>query len=225
MTDENDHVFDPVTTPCRWLGIVPETFWRLPGVVRSSESASIRRRLARGRAGAGDVGGSGSRAAASGNRRSHARPLVAISGIMAGRRLNAPEEKMRAALARLPAFAALMLILSACSGGGGTPEGAIEGYLESLVAGDPVEVINLSCVAWEEQAATEAASFESVEVTLEGLACQQAGSEDEAALVTCSGTIHAIYDGEQQDLSLEGRTYRAVQEDGEWKMCGYQQGE
>jgi hypothetical protein len=118
-----------------------------------------------------------------------------------------------------------LLILAACSGGGGTSAGAVQGYLEALVAGDPVQVINLSCADWETQASIEAASFESVEVSLEDIACQESGADGEAALVTCSGTIHAVYNGEQQDLPLEGRTYRAIQEDGEWKMCGYHQGE
>ena len=35
MTDDDDHPFDPEKTPCRELGIVSDTFWRLPGVLRS----------------------------------------------------------------------------------------------------------------------------------------------------------------------------------------------
>jgi hypothetical protein len=129
----------------------------------------------------------------------------------------------RSSIGRWLALAVLVLVLSACSRSGGSPSGAVEAYLQSLVTGDSVQAINLSCSDWEDQATTEAASFSSVEVTLEGLACQQAGTAGDAALVTCSGTIHAVYNGEQQDLPLEGRTYRALQEDGEWKMCGYQQ--
>jgi hypothetical protein len=117
------------------------------------------------------------------------------------------------------------LVMGACSGGGGTSAQAVQGYLEALVAGEAVEVINHSCAAWEEQAAIEAASFESVEVSLEGLACEETGADGEAALVACTGTIRAVYNGEQQELPLEGRTYRAVEEDGEWKMCGYHQGQ
>lgn len=33
--DDDEHVFDPATTSCRGLGVVPDTFWRLPGVLRS----------------------------------------------------------------------------------------------------------------------------------------------------------------------------------------------
>jgi aminoglycoside N3'-acetyltransferase len=35
MTDDDDHVFDRSVTPCRELGIVADTFWRMPDVVRS----------------------------------------------------------------------------------------------------------------------------------------------------------------------------------------------
>jgi aminoglycoside N3'-acetyltransferase len=35
MTDDDDNVFDPRSTPCAGMGIVADTFWRLPGVLRS----------------------------------------------------------------------------------------------------------------------------------------------------------------------------------------------
>jgi aminoglycoside 3-N-acetyltransferase len=35
MSDDDEHPFDPQRTPCAGMGIVADTFWRLPGVSRS----------------------------------------------------------------------------------------------------------------------------------------------------------------------------------------------
>ncbi|HKI02212.1 MAG TPA: AAC(3) family N-acetyltransferase [Thermoanaerobaculia bacterium] len=35
MSDDDDHPFDPKTTPCLGMGVVADTFWRMPGVLRS----------------------------------------------------------------------------------------------------------------------------------------------------------------------------------------------
>jgi aminoglycoside 3-N-acetyltransferase len=35
MSDDDEHPFDPRRTPCIGMGIVADTFWRMPGVVRS----------------------------------------------------------------------------------------------------------------------------------------------------------------------------------------------
>ncbi len=113
-----------------------------------------------------------------------------------------------------------VLVLSACASGN-TAAQAVQRYLEALVAGDAVRAINLSCADWEEQARTEAASFEAVDVRLEDVSCSEAGVDGPYTLVTCRGRILAVYGGEQQELTLEGRTYRALQEAGDWKMCGY----
>jgi aminoglycoside 3-N-acetyltransferase len=35
MSDDDDQPFDPAASPCLGMGVVAETFWRLPGVLRS----------------------------------------------------------------------------------------------------------------------------------------------------------------------------------------------
>jgi aminoglycoside N3'-acetyltransferase len=35
MSDDDDHAFDVRTTPCIGMGVVADTFWRMPGVRRS----------------------------------------------------------------------------------------------------------------------------------------------------------------------------------------------
>jgi aminoglycoside 3-N-acetyltransferase len=36
MSDDDDTLFDPASTPCLGMGVVADTFWRLPGVLRSN---------------------------------------------------------------------------------------------------------------------------------------------------------------------------------------------
>ncbi len=36
MTDDDDHPLDPRSTPCTALGVTSDSFWRLPGVLRSN---------------------------------------------------------------------------------------------------------------------------------------------------------------------------------------------
>ena len=41
MTEDDDHPFDPRQTPCPGLGVVADTFWRMPGVLRSNSPFSF----------------------------------------------------------------------------------------------------------------------------------------------------------------------------------------
>lgn len=117
-------------------------------------------------------------------------------------------------------LAIFLLSAAGCSSSGGAPE-AIESYLRALEAKDDVAAVNTSCLDWEEGAFAEASSFEAVEVSLENLACHESGSLENSTLVRCEGTFVANYGGEIQNIDVSQRTFRAVNEDGLWKMCGY----
>ena len=41
MTEDDDHPFDPKTTPCIGMGIVPDMFWRFRGVLRSDNPSAF----------------------------------------------------------------------------------------------------------------------------------------------------------------------------------------
>lgn len=116
----------------------------------------------------------------------------------------------------------LALALSACARSVSAPD-AIEAYLKAKVAGDERKLTALSCKAWEMQAALDAAPFRSVEARLDNLACRATGQDGDATLVVCEGTLVIQYRGEDpRQQPLAGTVYRAIKEDGEWKMCGEQ---
>lgn len=116
----------------------------------------------------------------------------------------------------------LTLALAACAESASAPH-VIESYLKAKIAADKNKIASLSCAAWEAQAVLEAAPFRSVKAEFDGLACHENGQDGAATLVTCEGTLVITYRGEApRQQSLAGTTYRAVKEDGAWKMCGQQ---
>jgi hypothetical protein len=114
----------------------------------------------------------------------------------------------------------MTLALSACGSGADAPARAVEDYLNALVAKDANRLTTLSCGEWEDDALLELDSFQAVEARLEGVACEQTGTEGDTALVLCQGAIVATYDAEDQEIDLSVRTYQVVQEGGEWLVCG-----
>jgi hypothetical protein len=115
-----------------------------------------------------------------------------------------------------------LLILAACADKGSAPD-AIESYLKAKIKSDDDKLVSLSCKDWEPHALLDAKSFESVTAEFRDMACKEAGQDGEYTLVTCEGTLIIQYRGEDpREQNLGGVTYRAIQEDDEWKMCGEQ---
>jgi hypothetical protein len=109
-------------------------------------------------------------------------------------------------------------LLAACGGGGSAadPADTVEKYLTAKVSGDGDTVRSLLCSEMEAAQDREANAFTSVTgATIEGMECTRAGEND---VVTCSGTIKAVYGTEAAEFALS--SYKVVQEDGEWKWCG-----
>jgi outer membrane lipoprotein-sorting protein len=112
-------------------------------------------------------------------------------------------------------------LLTACaSSNGDAPARAVEDYLDALVAKDADRLSTRSCGEWEDDALLELDSFQAVTARLEGVACEQTGTDGDTALVLCNGNIVATYNDEDQALDLSVRTYQVVQEGGEWLVCG-----
>jgi hypothetical protein len=117
-----------------------------------------------------------------------------------------------------------LLLAAGCANSGNNTSnavGAIEAYNEALVAKNADQLSTLSCAAWEADAKNELDSFSAVTVTLNDIKCEEAGKDGNTTLVTCTGDITANYGNEVLKINLADRTYQAVYEGGEWRMCGY----
>jgi ABC-type phosphate/phosphonate transport system substrate-binding protein len=113
-----------------------------------------------------------------------------------------------------------VLLASCSSSNADAPAKAVEDYLTTLVAKDADRLTTLVCGDWEEDALIELDSFQAVTARLEGLACEQTGTDGNTALVLCKGKIIATYNDEDQELDLSVRSYQVVQEGGDWLVCG-----
>ena len=118
----------------------------------------------------------------------------------------------------------LTTLLSACgSGTTSSPAvGAVEGYVNAIIANDADKLSALSCADWESDALIELDSLQAVTSTLEGFACQETGTDGETTLVHCDGKMILSYNGENQELDLSTRTYQVVEQGGDWLVCGVQ---
>jgi hypothetical protein len=118
----------------------------------------------------------------------------------------------------------ILLLLPACSGGSdkAAAADAVQTYWQAMVDRDLNKVVAASCADWEAQARTEFNSFSAVKLKLDHVACQATGQVDQAVQVTCSGAIIANYGAEDLTIDIANRTYRVVNEGGDWRMCGYQ---
>ena len=116
---------------------------------------------------------------------------------------------------------ALSIILSACgAGNSNSAADAVESYITALANKDEATLIPLSCADWEDDARIELDSFQLVEVTIDGMSCQQSGADGDNTLVDCTGTLNMSYNGEPQSLDLADRTYEVIEQNGDWLVCG-----
>ena len=116
---------------------------------------------------------------------------------------------------------AVLLFLIACQSNASPAARAVESFLGALADKDEALLLSHTCPDYEMDALLEFDSLALVETSLKDVSCQQTGSEGDAALVTCSGSLEASYGGEMRSFDLSERAYRVVESGGDWLVCGY----
>lgn len=117
-------------------------------------------------------------------------------------------------------FFILSGLLAGCVSGSPAAN-SIMAYLKAIASRDANEVSVLSCSEWESQAKTDFESFSAVTVDIENASCSETGKDGDYMLVSCTGKMVANYGNEVMEIDLADRTYQALYEGGEWRMCGY----
>jgi hypothetical protein len=117
----------------------------------------------------------------------------------------------------------ISIILTSCSSRGiDSPSGVVEAYYQALVKKNSMKAASLSCSRWESEAKIEAESFTAVSTSLENIQCKEEGKSGEFTVISCIGKIIANYGNEVLEIDLEKQNYQVIQENGSWRMCGYQ---
>ena len=111
----------------------------------------------------------------------------------------------------------IIVILAGCATQA-DPSDTIMKYLEARLASDADQLQELSCAAWESQVPLQAASFQSIDASLEDATCKANGTQGDMTIIECTGKIVYQYNGEQNERELGN--FLVIQENDEWKMCG-----
>ena len=111
----------------------------------------------------------------------------------------------------------MILILAGCATEA-DPADTIMKYLEARLASDADQLRELSCADWESQVPLQAASFQSIDASLENASCKANGTQGDMTVVECTGKIVYEYNGENNERELGN--FLVIQENNEWKMCG-----
>jgi hypothetical protein len=130
---------------------------------------------------------------------------------------------MKYALRMLLLSLLALAVLAGCGPQKSPAAKAVEAHLTALVNKDEASLTALTCADWETDALLEYDAFANLSATLKDLDCQQTGSDGDAALVTCKGSIEASYNNEIQSFDLGQRVYKVVPQSGDWLVCGYSQ--
>jgi len=114
----------------------------------------------------------------------------------------------------------IITLLTACAPAA-QPQKTVEKFLQAINTKDSTTVSAISCQAWEADALMLLDSFQAVTTTLEGLSCEQTGSDpDGRAIVACQGKLVASYDGELREFDLSVQQYLVENVNGDWLVCG-----
>ncbi len=123
-------------------------------------------------------------------------------------------------MSRIIILSFISVLLTACASAAG-PEKTVEKYFQAVSEKDTSQVSTLACQDWEADALMILDSFQAVTTQLDGLTCQQTGTDANGmAIVSCQGKILASYEGEMLEFDLSIQEYLVENVNGEWLVCG-----
>lgn len=114
-----------------------------------------------------------------------------------------------------------IILLGACTPAQTPASLAVESHLQALADKNEGLLLSQICPAYEFDALLEFDALAQVQTELKNVSCQQVGTEGDAALVTCDGSIVSNYGSELFSYDLTGRTYTVIENGETWLVCGH----
>lgn len=118
----------------------------------------------------------------------------------------------------------IIIVLAACSApkkGGSDAAKPVEAFYNAIVSQKRDDVGSIVCAAWEKDALREVDAFMGVKSELKDFSCTVTQEGSDEATVTCKGSIAASYGAEITNFPVDGKNFKVIKEQGEWRVCGY----
>lgn len=117
-----------------------------------------------------------------------------------------------------------VILLSACAApkkGASDAVKPVEAFYNAIVTQNRDQIGSIACAAWEKDALREVDAFMGVKSELKDFSCTVSEEGSDQAVVTCKGAIAASYGAEITNFPVDGKNFKVIKEQGEWRVCGY----
>ena len=115
----------------------------------------------------------------------------------------------------------LVVFLPGCGNNQSLAAQSVEEYFQAIVEKNQDMLVSKVCTSYEPNAMMDFNTFAIVKTSLENFSCQTTTTNENGYDVNCQGSLQAKFGDELRTFDLSKRTFRVVEENGNWLICGH----